>query len=91
MNPGKRRPFRVRLIPSSVGQEEHWLEWFKGTYALVWYLVGVLAVCLFTLVELKDRSGWPYTGVVAVALIICLGALGLRFLWPEDDELDIED
>ena len=91
MSPRGRRPFRIRLVPSSVGEEEDWRDWFKGTYAMVWYLVGVMAACLFSLIELKDREDWPYSGIVAVIVVCVLGALGLRLLWPSTSELDVEE
>jgi len=74
-----------------VGEEEDWKDWFRGTYAMVWYMVGVMATCLFSLIELKDRSHWPYSGIAAVMVVMVLGAFGLRLFWPATSEADPED
>ncbi len=80
------RLLRLRLTPTRVGPEEGWRDWFKGTYAMLWYLIGVLAACLFAIIELKDRGGWPYTGIVAVIVIVGWAVLGILALWPREDE-----
>lgn len=81
----KRFPFGLRLVPGSVGEEEEWGAWLRGTYAMVWYMIGVMAVFLFAMIEFYHPDNGIWMPALMGALILVLGGFGFWKIWGNEN------
>ena len=64
-----------------------WSEWWKGTYAMYWFIIGALALDVFMALQVNASLDWPYSLYLSVLLLIVLIFLQYRlfvYLWGQN-------
>jgi len=72
---------RVLKVDSSKGDDAEeekpsvdptWSEWGKGTYLRYWYVIGVLALDLFIVLQADALLSFPYSIYASILMLIPL-------------------
>jgi hypothetical protein len=62
----------------------NWSEWLRGSYLLIWYVVAMMTLDLFTVLQIKESLEWPmslYASVLTMVVFVSIEYYFYRRYW----------